>query len=83
MNLVHYSERDLISGSEGMEDLYEKIYWKKGAVDSNTGEKTLTLKQFEYRYTPRFMRIAQEVKNNTIYQKFLDLPVIERAVFCF
>ena len=78
-NLVHYSERDLISGSEGMEDLYEKIYWKKGAVDSNTGEKTLTLKQFEYRYTPRFMRIAQEVKNNTIYQKFLDLPVIERA----
>ncbi|MDX1331446.1 MAG: tryptophan 2,3-dioxygenase family protein [Robiginitalea sp.] len=72
--LVHASERDKFSSRDPIEELYEHIYWKKGATDLNTGEKTLTLKQFEYRYTPRFIRIAREVKGNTIYHKYLNLP---------
>ncbi len=73
-NLVHNSERDQFSKDNAIEDLYEHIYWKKGATDRSTGEKTLTLKQFEYRYTPRFIRIAKEVEGNTIYHKYLKLP---------
>jgi tryptophan 2,3-dioxygenase len=73
-NLVHESERDQFSNDNELEDLYEHIYWKKGATDKSTGEKTLTLKQFEYRYTPRFIRIAKEVEGNTIYHKYLNLP---------
>ena len=72
--LVHASERDRFSSQDPIEELYEHIYWKKGATDLSTGEKTLTLKQFEYRYTPRFIRIAREVKGNTIYHKYLNLP---------
>lgn len=72
--LVHPSERDRFSSEDPLEVLYEQIYWKKGATDRNTGEKTLTLKQFEYRYTPRFIRIAREVQGNTIYHKYLNLP---------
>lgn len=73
-NLVHHTVRSEISGDESIEELYENIYWKKGAVDTKTGEKTLTLKQFEYRYTPRFLRIANEVATTSIYQKYLALP---------
>ncbi|SMG31952.1 tryptophan 2,3-dioxygenase family protein [Arenibacter troitsensis] len=73
-NLVHFSERDNFSSKNSIEDLYEHIYWKKGATDVVTGEKTLTLKQFEYRYTPRLIRIANEVKNSTIYHKYQQLP---------
>lgn len=72
--LVHPSERDRFTSEDPLEVLYEHIYWKKGATDLKTGEKTLTLKQFEYRYTPRFIRIAREVKGNTIYHKYLNLP---------
>lgn len=72
--LVHPSERDRFSESDPIEVLYEHIYWKKGATDVKTGEKTLTLKQFEYRYTPRFIRIAREVRGHTIYHKYLNLP---------
>ena len=72
--LVHPSERDSFSPEDPLEVLYEHIYWKKGATDLSSGEKTLTLKQFEYRYTPRFIRIAKEVKGNTIYDKYLNLP---------
>ncbi|NER14460.1 tryptophan 2,3-dioxygenase [Leptobacterium flavescens] len=78
-NLVHFTVRDRFSENDSPEDLYEHMYWKKGATDMETGEKTLTLKQFEYRYTPRFMRIAREVKNATIYHKFLQLPEKEKT----
>ncbi|WP_420320675.1 tryptophan 2,3-dioxygenase family protein [Flagellimonas sp.] len=73
-NLVHFSERDNYSKKDGIEELFEHIYWKKGATDLSTGEKTLTLKQFEFRYTPRLLRISNQVKNSTIYHKYLQLP---------
>jgi len=72
-NLVHHSDRDQFSSEDTIEGLFEHIYWKKGATDIATGEKTLTLKQFEYRYTPRLIRIAKQVKNSTIYHKYLEL----------
>lgn len=73
-NLVHHSDRSRFSHVNSIEELYENIYWKKGATDLATGEKTLTLKQFEYRYTPRLIRIAKQLKGNTIYEKYLQLP---------
>ena len=72
-NLVYPGVRDKYSENDPIEELYEQIYWKKGATDKDTGEKTLTLKQFEYRYTPRFIRIAKALKGNTIYHKYLNL----------
>ena len=77
-NLVHVSDREQLSPGVSIEDLYEHIYWKKGATDLATGEKTLTLKQFEYRYTPRLIRIAKQVENSTIYHKYLSLPKEQR-----
>ena len=73
-HMLHHTERDNYSGKNTIEELFEHIYWKKGATDVNTGEKTLTLKQFEIRYTPRLLRIANQVKDSTIYQKYLQLP---------
>lgn len=77
-NLVHWSERDNFSGMDSVEELFEHIYWKKGATDLKTGEKTLTLKQFEFRYTPRLLRIANQVKSSTIYHKYLALSEADK-----
>ncbi len=77
-NLVHLDDRESYSKSNGIEELFEHIYWKKGATDLTTGEKTLTLKQFEFRYTPRLLRIANQVKTSTLYQKYLQLPQTSR-----
>ncbi|MDC6351010.1 tryptophan 2,3-dioxygenase family protein [Zeaxanthinibacter sp. PT1] len=73
-NLVHADTREQYGPENSIEELYEQMYWKRGATDLSTGEKTLTLKQFEYRYTPRFIRIANEVKGCTIYEKYQQLP---------
>lgn len=72
--LVHPSEENNFKPTDDLAKLYEAIYWKKGATDLKTGEKTLTLKQFEYRYTPRFMRIAKAVKETNMYAKYRKLP---------
>lgn len=77
-HLVHHSVRDSFSEEDPIEELYEAIYWKRGATDKASGEKTLTLKQFEYRYTPRFIRIAKQLRNKTMYHKYMDLPEEDR-----
>ncbi|WP_299259477.1 tryptophan 2,3-dioxygenase family protein [uncultured Aquimarina sp.] len=77
-NLVNSKERSQFSEEDPLEEVYEHLYWKSGATDIKTGEKTLTLKQFEYRYTPRMMRIAHQVKQSTIYHRYLELPEKEQ-----
>jgi tryptophan 2,3-dioxygenase len=72
-HLVSADIRKNFSEETNLEDLYENIYWKKGGIDLKTGEKTLTLKQFEKRYTPRFLRIANNVKNKTLYHRYLAM----------
>jgi tryptophan 2,3-dioxygenase len=69
-NLVDFNLRDEFSVENSSEELFENIYWKKGGIDLETGEKTLTLKQFEKRYTQQFLRIAKDVYGNTIYQRY-------------
>jgi tryptophan 2,3-dioxygenase len=44
----------------------------------DTKEKTLTLKQFEYRYTPRLIRTAKELLNSTLFDKYEQLPASEK-----
>lgn len=77
-NLVHNDVRKDFSAENSVEELYENIYWKRGATDLSTGEKTLTLRQFEEEYTPRFLRLANRVKGNTIYEKYQQLPSEEK-----
>ncbi|HSI70544.1 MAG TPA: hypothetical protein VK941_09945, partial [Gillisia sp.] len=77
-HLIPFAERANYSDSNTIEELFDNLYWKKGGIDLATGEKTLTLRQFEIRYTPRFLRIANEVKGKTIFHKYLDLPEEEK-----
>ncbi len=77
-HLIPFAERENFSEENPIEELFENLYWKKGGIDLATGEKTLTLRQFEIRYTPRFLRIANEVKGKTIYHKYLGLPEEEK-----
>lgn len=74
-HLVPFSKRNNYSEDTFIEELFENLYWKQGGIDLSTGEKTLTLKQFELRYTPRFLRIANEMRGKTIYHRYLKLPV--------
>jgi tryptophan 2,3-dioxygenase len=77
-NLVHNEIRDNFRNGKSVEELFENIYWKRGATNLDTGEKTLTLKQFEKKYTNRFLRTANRLKSNTIYERYQQLSTEDK-----
>ncbi len=72
-NLVHFSKRETISATSGIEELYPVLYWKSGATELATGKKTLTLRQFENKYSKPFVRLAHKYKKCNIWQCYKKL----------
>lgn len=61
-----------------IEEMYQNIYWKKGATELATGKKTLTLKQFEQKYSEHIISTAQKLQGNTLFDKFTQLSESEQ-----
>lgn len=55
---------------------YEWIYWKQGATELATHQKTLTLRQFDKRYGAELIRLAESVQSRNLYQ---DLQRLQAA----
>lgn len=81
-NLVHVDHRDGFKdhGNSDAElaEMFDKIYWKAGATEMPSGSKTLTLKQFEKRYTDELIDLAIEYREGNIWQKYLQLSEEDR-----
>jgi tryptophan 2,3-dioxygenase len=75
INLVDKDVRDNYTDYTTIEEMFEDIYWKKGAIDTATGKKTLTLRQFEEKYSRRLLRVANENKIKNLYAIFKRLPL--------
>jgi tryptophan 2,3-dioxygenase len=61
-----------VKEGQSISERYENIYWKKGAIDLKTGQKTLTLKQFEEHYDEELIALATKLEScnlNTILDK--------------
>ncbi len=68
--LVNNEKRADLVNEADISKLYEHLYWKAGATELATGKKTLTLKQFESKYSKRFIELGEEVRNYNLLQKF-------------
>jgi tryptophan 2,3-dioxygenase len=74
INLTDRLVRDkLRSANVTLEELFANIYWKKGATELATGEKTLTLKQFEAKYTDELLELAHKVRDCNLLRRFEEL----------
>ena len=58
--------------------MFQKIYWKSGATELATGKKTLTLVQFEKKYSEELIELAKDYSGKNLWQKYLELPKDER-----
>lgn len=76
INLVAKDERESLK-SESLDQQFRQIYWKYGATELASGKQTLTLKQFEEKYSASFLALAQSVKLNNLWQVFLRLKAKE------
>lgn len=69
-NLLHHDYYLWLSPDDDPTGEFVKdFYWKRGANDLKTGEKTLTLQKFEEKYDQIFIRKAKEFKHKNLRQK--------------
>ena len=79
INLVDKDVRKKFTGKENtIEDLFEHIYWKQGATELATGKKTLTLKQFEKKYSKKLIALGNEFKEKNLWAKYSSLSKKDR-----
>lgn len=75
INLVDKDVRaNYINKNTPTEELFEHIYWKKGATELATGKKTLTLEQFEKKYSAKFINMAKQYELKNVWKKYKSLP---------
>ena len=70
--LTSSEARDDLKTNASVEDIYDQLYWKKGATELATGKKTLTLRQFENKYSTKFIHRARQVKETNLRRLYLD-----------
>ncbi len=74
-NLVDKDVRPTLKRKNAsIEEMFGNIYWNKGATELSTGKKTLTLLQFEKKYSKDFINLANEYKTKNVWAKYKSLP---------
>ncbi len=76
--LVHTSKRELTAEVSDVKLLYSVLYWRSGATELASGKKTLTLRQFETKYSEELTRFALHYQACNLHQLWLRLPVADR-----
>jgi tryptophan 2,3-dioxygenase len=71
--LVHVSKRDMAAGESDIRLLSSVLYWKSGATELASGKKTLTLRQFEEKYSDEMLRFAQQYQSCNLRRQYLKL----------
>jgi tryptophan 2,3-dioxygenase len=73
INLVDPTRRDEMGDRDSVEDLFTEIYWKKGATELATGNKTLTLRHFEEKYESELTDLAREMDSKNVWKQYVNL----------
>jgi tryptophan 2,3-dioxygenase len=76
-DFIRLVDKDIRHQHEGkntpIEELFNNIYWNKGATEESSGIKTLTLKKFEEKYSGLFIALANEYKTKNVWAKYKSL----------
>ena len=72
-HLVELSKREGFDYHSPADDLFENLYWQKGAIELATGEKTLTLKTFEQKYGKELKALIEDYRRKNIWQKYMEI----------
>jgi tryptophan 2,3-dioxygenase len=84
INLVHIEFREAMLEYSDIEQQVEHLYWRSGATELASGQKTLTLQQFEEKYKKKFKDTGMKYRDcnlRKIYlQHFPESPEVIRSL---
>lgn len=69
-NLVDKAKRAALGLQTTQEEMIGCIYWKEGATEVASGAKTLTLLQFEEKYTDQLIQFAKEYEQKNVWSVY-------------
>jgi tryptophan 2,3-dioxygenase len=75
-NLINKDGKKRLSTSSSVEEYFDNMYWKDAGLNRETGEKTLTLRQFEEKYQEQLIRFAKKMTGQTIEDKVLAMDSV-------
>jgi tryptophan 2,3-dioxygenase len=71
LHLIDKNHRKQFEENPGtLTEQFNYIYWKAGATELATGKKTLTLEQFERKYSAQLVSLAQNNVKRNLYFKY-------------
>jgi len=77
-NLTDKEKRKALGLQSTHEELMGCIYWKEGATEVSSGDKTLTLIRFEEKYTQQLIQFAREYEQKNIWVAYKRLSEEEQ-----
>jgi len=78
-NLVELEQRHQLPSDATFAELYEYLYWKKGATELATQQKTLTLRQFEKKYSGDLIGLAETFEQKNLWMRYRKLTPEQSA----
>jgi tryptophan 2,3-dioxygenase len=72
-NLVDKDHRQFFKTDSPLEEMIKFTYWRHGATELGTGEKTLTLRQFEEKYDHELLKLSGKFAAKNLWQKYCSL----------
>jgi tryptophan 2,3-dioxygenase len=72
-NLITLSRRTEFDYHSPSDDLFAHLYWQQGAIELATGQKTLTLKNFEAKYGKKLIELIDDYRRKNLWQKYMEL----------
>ena len=82
-NLVHKDHRERLAhlddSDDALTEMFAHIYWRSGATEQESGQKTLTLKQFEQKYGEELFALAKSYRLKNMWAKFDSLSEEARS----
>ncbi len=81
IRMVDKSKREKFENEENpsIAAMYEKIYWKLGAMELASGKKTLTLRQFEKKYSDDLVKLGEEYTEKNMWKKYKGLSESDQS----
>jgi len=79
-NLVNAEGKKRLPKNPTTADYFDHIYWKDAGLNRKTGEKSLTLLEFEKRYLNKFIEVAKRTEGKTIEEKIMGISPLSDSL---
>lgn len=78
-NLIPPAKKAGMPTDLALDQKFQYLYWQDAGLDPKTGQKSLTLQQFETRYLDAFVALARRMESDNLFMRFQAMSLEGKA----